>query len=40
MNKMLQDKHSLLRELRRGKGDTNLEDIRSGLLQMLSNLRF
>lgn len=40
MNKMLADKHSLIGELRRGKGDTNLEDIRAGLLQMLSNLRF
>lgn len=40
MNKMLKDKHSLLRELRKGKGDVNLEEIRSGLLQMLSNLRF
>jgi len=40
MNKMLADKHSLINELRRGKGDTNLEDIRSGLMQMLSNLRF
>lgn len=40
MNKMLRDKHSLLRELRRGKGDVNLEEIRTGLLQMLSNLRF
>lgn len=40
MNKMLFDKHSLIHELRKGKGDTNLEDIRSGLMQMLSNLRF
>jgi hypothetical protein len=40
MNKMLYDKHSLITELRRGHGDTNLEDIRSGLMQMLSNLRF
>jgi len=32
MNKMLADKHSLIGELRRGKGDTNLEDIRAGLL--------
>lgn len=40
MNKMLKDKHSLLRELRKGKGDVNLEEIRSGMLQMLSNLRF
>ena len=40
MNKMLYDKHSLITELRRGHGDTNLEDIRSGLMQMLGNLRF
>lgn len=40
MNKMLFDKYSLLRELHRGKGDVNLEDIRTGLLTMLSNLRF
>lgn len=40
MDKMLKDKNSLLYELRKGKGDVNLEDIRQGLLQMLSNLRF
>lgn len=40
MHKMLSDKHALLTELRKGKGDTNLEDIKSGLMQMLSNLRF
>lgn len=40
MNKMLFDKHSLIHELRKNHGDTNLEDIRSGLMQMLSNLRF
>jgi len=32
MDKMLKDKHSLLKELRKGKGDVNLEDIRSGML--------
>ena len=31
MNKMLTDKHSLLSELRKGKGDQDLEDIRSSL---------
>ena len=40
MEKMLKDKHSILRELRKGKGDTNLNDIKSGLMLMLSNLRF
>jgi hypothetical protein len=40
MNKMLYDKHSLIHELRKGKGDSNLEEIRTGLIQMLSNLRF
>jgi len=30
----------MLRELKKGKGDINLEDIRTGLLGMLSNLRF
>jgi len=40
MNKMLTDKHSLLSELRKGKGDQDLEDIRSNLTQMLGNLRF
>lgn len=35
MNKMLADKHSLLRELKQGQGDTNLEDIRTGLITML-----
>jgi hypothetical protein len=40
IDKMLYDKHSLLRELRKGKGDINMEEIRAGLLQMLSNLRF
>ena len=28
MNKILYDKHSLITEIRRGLGDTNLEDIR------------
>lgn len=32
MHKMLSDKHALLTELRKGKGDTNLEDIKSGLM--------
>lgn len=40
MDKMLKDKYSMLRELKKGKGDINLEDIRTGLLGMLSNLRF
>lgn len=40
MKKMLQDKHSLLTELRKGKGDQDLEDIRSNLTSMLGNLRF
>jgi hypothetical protein len=31
MNKMLADKHSLLTELRKGKGDHDLEDIRTNL---------
>lgn len=32
MHKMLADKHSIIHELKKGKGDTNLEDIRSGLM--------
>lgn len=40
MNKMLTDKHSLLSELRKGKGDQDLEDIRTNLTSMLGNLRF
>jgi muramidase (phage lysozyme) len=40
MNKMLTDKHSLLTGLRKGKGDQDLEDIRTNLTSMLGNLRF
>jgi hypothetical protein len=40
MDKMLKDKYSILRELRKGQGDTNMNDIKSGLMLMLSNLRF
>lgn len=32
MDKMLKNKYALLTELKQGKGDVNLEDIRSGLL--------
>jgi hypothetical protein len=40
MNKMLADKYSLLTHLRKGKGEQDLEEIRTNLTGILNNLRF
>ena len=40
MNKMLKDKYSLFNVLKEVKGDTDLQEIRTKLVNMLANLRF
>lgn len=40
MNKMLKDKYSLMNELKKAKGDVDLIDIKTNLMNMLHNLRF
>ena len=40
MCKMLQDKYSLMNGLKKAKGDADLTDIKTKLLNMLQNLRF